>query len=266
MVVKPTTVEQLLQTIRTASDPERAAALDALVEAVYVRLREYKDRHFPHRDTTGENISDVLQMAIKSFLSDVRHDRIPPQLSWDALAFGYFRKKILATMRRSASRSRVLRMAENSSLDRKPAPPPAEADGSEPAIEAVLSILPSGDGSATVFRELVVNGKTQKQVSESLGLSERSVGQKRAAILNHLVDALLAEVELNPPVREALHLVLDPRTRVPAVSQRQGKRLSEFERRIMAAAGAVGVEVSVMTRRVNQALEQLAEQLHERET
>jgi DNA-directed RNA polymerase specialized sigma24 family protein len=255
--------DELVKKVRDA-DIARATALNELAAFAYERLGGCNHLH---RLPTGVRFSDALQEAVKSFVSHIAHDRADEDSAWSMLAHAFLRKKIQAACRVAGRHSRVTQVVDPQVLEETHTAELHEEDATDRLFQAVENALPQEDGTARVFRELVRNGRTQTETAEVVNLSERTVGKKMEAAVNHLVDQLLATGDLGAETEEALRLVLDPRSRVRAVPQIKGeKRQTEPERRVIAAAKQIGVSQAEMTRRVERAFSHLAELLREFES
>ena len=247
--------------------PDQKEALEELVAQLYIRLRAFAKKRLFRGTSPIVDASDVVMMAVKSLLSDIVHGRLPdPVLCWEALLVQYIKNKV-RSVNRPAGRPHNQKATDNAALQSMPNPEPAvSCENVERAFQGIGNILPARDGTAAVFRQVVLNGLTHQKAAEVLGLSQRTIGNKMQSVANHMVDLLIKETNLDPVIEEAVRLVLDPRTCVDAEEQAPGCRLSEFERRIRAAAREKGIEAEEMERRVKKALQTLAGVLHEHTT
>jgi hypothetical protein len=176
-----------------------------------------------------------------------------PEVNWEALPFAYVRMKARAVNRDATTGRREKRM-DAASLERVPDTRSPSGEDVEKAFLEIGSLLPQADGSAQVFEQVVLKGLSHEEAAKALGFTTRTISTKLKTIGNHLVDLLLSETKFDPTVEEAIRLVLDPRTHVKPDKQANGQRLSEFDRRIAAAAKVAAVSPEEMRRRVDVAI------------
>jgi len=254
-MAKLRSVHETIRAIQDGVPGVLNAAAEELFVQFYRRLMSYAKSELFDKTKTVVGASDVVQMAMRSALSDIEHGRITdPDATWDSLLFPYVLKKVLGENRDATTEHRIVKSCDSDLLDRLPSPKSElSCEDVEQTFRKFGELLHKKDGTADVFEQVVLNGLNQKEAAQKLKMSDRTIRNKMKSVINHLIDRMFSEIKMDPVIEEAFRLVFDPRSRVPANKQLPGQRLDELDRRILAAADEKGVSPEEMARRVQKA-------------
>lgn len=253
------TLQELFEEIQKSKGQVRESLMNEMAFQIYVLFCSSKLR-YKIKKQSGQNFSDVVQIALRSFMSDIEHDRLGAKECWEGFALGFLRNKIDIHIRDT----KVLNLVDSDLL-------PEDYEGQESndceqVIEDIAQVLPIEDKTKLLFIEIAKGKLTLKEIAEKVSLSERRVNDKKTAIISHFADLFLDNESLDSETKETIKLLFDPRKRIPAAKQEKSKRLSGMERRIIAAADKIGISKEEMTKRAESALRKLTRLLNDLET
>lgn len=243
-------LKDIFKDIRNFTGQTKESAINEMA----LRIRDLFSKtgyRYKIKNQAGQDFSDIIQIALRSFMSDIQHNRLDLKDSWEDFSLGYLRNKIKIHIRDA----KILTV-NSDSLNQHPAV--ADSKDYNQMIMEIANALPFEDKTRTVFVEVVKGDLTLKQIADNVGTSERTVNSKKRAIMCHFANSFLNNENLSPEVKDTIALIFNPQTCVSAAKPKKGERLSEMERRIIAAADKMGISVKEMTKRAQSALHKLA--------
>jgi DNA-directed RNA polymerase specialized sigma24 family protein len=265
-------LRRIIQTIRTGTSDEQKHACTDLFARLHERLLGLADANLRETTKTVTSASDVVQTALASLYRAIKESHFAPGgmpvQSWEAMAITFVDRKVRDANKKAIRQKRgggrvkndPKAVAESTSM---PGRDSSLGDEFNIALDQIAAWFPEADGTAEVFRRLVIEGNTHDQVAAAIGRSARTVHNKKNVIICHIMDRFLGTIGIPRDQEQALRLVLDPRKRVDAEAQQPGPRISEFDRRIIAAARLTEIGPDEMRSRLHKGLARLLQELED---